>query len=83
MAPDRRKAVARQVRDRRELQHALRLVHDNYVDCGYMSPHPSGFRLSVYYAMPSTRTFISVVDDEVIATVSLFCDSPLALPMAP
>ncbi len=45
-----------------------------------MEPEPSGIRLSVFYALPTTRTFVAVVRDEVIATLSLFCDSPLGLP---
>lgn len=81
MTQVRRLPAARQVRDRSELEQALALVHDNYVRCGYMKPHPSGMRLNVHYALPSTRTFVSVVDDEVTATVSLFCDSALGLPM--
>ena len=80
MSSSRDEPIARQVRDRGELECSLRLVHDNYVRCGYMEPEPSGIRLSVFYALPSARTFVAVVRDEVIATVSLFCDSPLGLP---
>jgi len=75
------KVLVGQVRSRRELELALELVHDNYVRSGYMEPDPSGFRLSIYYALPTTRTLVAVVNDEVIATVSVFRDSPLGLPM--
>lgn len=73
--------VTRQVRNRDELTKALALVHDNYVRCGYIEPRPSGIRLSIHYIVPTTRTFITVLGDEMIATISLFCDSPLGLPM--
>jgi len=80
MDSSRDEPVARQVRDRCELEQALRLVHDNYVRRGYMGPEPSGIRLSVFYALPNTRTFVAVLRGEVVATMSLFCDSPLGLP---
>ena len=75
------KVLVGQVRSRRELELALELVHDNYVRSGYMQPDPSGIRLSIYCALPTTRTLVAAVNDEVIATVSLFCDSLLGLPM--
>lgn len=73
--------VTRQVRDRDELTRALELVHDNYVRCGYIKPSPSGMRLNIHYIAPTTRTFVTVLDNKIIATISLFCDSPLGLPM--
>jgi len=73
--------VTRQVRSRVELEAALRLVHDNYVERGYMQPHPSGIRIGIHYALPSTRTYVAVLQDQVIATLSLFVDSPLGLPL--
>ena len=46
-----------------------------------MQPDPAGIRLSIHYALPTTRTFVAVLGSDVIATISLFCDSPLGLPM--
>ena len=74
-------AVCRQVRNREEVEQAFELVHDNYVASGYMSPQPSGLRLSVHNAMPTTRTFVSLLQEEIVATVTLFCDSSLGLPL--
>ncbi len=73
--------VTRQVRDARELQQALELVHENYVRCGYMEPAASGLRIHKHYALPSTRTFVATLRDQVISTVSLFFDSKLKLPL--
>lgn len=70
----------RPVRDRAELERALALVHDNYVRCGYMQEHPSGLRVSPFFAMPTTQTYVTAVDEKVVATVTLFYDSPMLLP---
>ncbi len=67
----------RQVRTREELLAAMALVHDQYVRCGYMPPHPSGFRAVVHNALPSTASYVALAGDELIATVSLFLDSQL------
>jgi len=72
--------VLRQVRCRDELEGALRLVHDNYVRCGYTAPQPGGLRVGVHYALPTTQCFVAVVRGEVFATASLFADGPLGLP---
>jgi GNAT superfamily N-acetyltransferase len=69
-------------RDRHALDQAFRLQHDQYVAQGYMDSHPSGWRLSVHYALPSTRVFVARDNDRVVATVAVIVDSPLGLPMA-
>ncbi len=71
----------RKVRRRHELENALRLVHDNYVQLGYMKPHPAGIRIGVHYALPTARSFIALIHGVTIATVSLFIDSSLGLPL--
>jgi len=75
-----RDVVVRPVRSREELERALMLVHDSYVRCGYMQPHPSGLRISPFFALKTTRTFVALLADEVVATVSLFGDSAMLLP---
>ena len=76
-----RQIITRQIQDVSELKRALTLVHNNYVRCGYMEPNSARIRLGVHYALPSTRTYIALVDDEIVATVSFFVDSPLGLPL--
>ncbi len=70
----------RPARTRGEFESALRLVHDNYVHCGYMTPEPDGLRIGPHHALPSARTFVALLGEEVVATLSLFLDSPLCLP---
>ena len=72
---------ARQVSSLHELVQALRLVHDNYVRCGYMAPEPSGMRVGPRYALPSTRAYVAAQRNRVVATMTLFADSPLGLPL--
>lgn len=60
---------------------AFRLVHDQYTWRGYMAPSPSGRRLSVHHALPTTKVFVARRDDRVIGTVTLVGDSLFGLPM--
>ncbi|MGH7388002.1 MAG: N-acyl amino acid synthase FeeM domain-containing protein [Candidatus Rokuibacteriota bacterium] len=64
------------------LDAAFRLVHDQYVWRGFMaSPHPSGRRIDLRHALPSTRVFVARDGVRVVGTATLFPDSPLGLPM--
>jgi GNAT superfamily N-acetyltransferase len=63
------------------LDAACRLVHDQYVSRGFMTPHPSGLRLGVHHALPTTKVFVATVGPQVVGTVTLIEDSPLGLPM--
>jgi GNAT superfamily N-acetyltransferase len=67
--------------DRNALEQALRLQHDQYVAQGYMDPHPSGWRLNLYNALPTTRVFVARDQDRVVGTMTLIEDSRLGLPM--
>jgi hypothetical protein len=59
---------------------ASRLVHDRYVERGYMKPHPSGTRVGRHQGLGSTRVFVARDAGRVVATVSLVEDSPHGLP---
>src|SRR5215475_11839692 len=64
------------------LDEAFRLVHDQYVWRGFMTaPHPSGRRVNLRHALPSTRVFVASDGVRVVGTASLIPDSPLGLPM--
>jgi hypothetical protein len=67
--------------DTASLDAAFRLTHDQYVGRGYMAPHASGRRLSLYHALPTTKVFVARVAGHVVGTISLVEDSPLGLPM--
>jgi hypothetical protein len=81
MSVDHTQCTVRQVADVFELEQALKLVHDSYVDRGYMSAHPSELRLCIQDALPQTRTFVAQLQGRIIATVSLFFDSTFGLPL--
>jgi hypothetical protein len=66
-----------------ELEQAFRVLHDAYVGQGYMSPHPSGMRVTKYHALPTTAVLIAKEIDTglVVGTVSIVRDTPLGLPL--
>ena len=41
---------------REELEGCFILLHDAYVSSGFMQPHPSGMRVTIYHALPTTTT---------------------------
>jgi len=66
---------------RAELEEAFRLVYRSYLSRGYAAPDPTEIRLSVHNVLPETLTFVGILRDDVIATVTLMPDSDLGLPM--
>ncbi len=64
-----------------ELRQAYRLVHDTFVETGYILPHQSGLRIRIFEAIPEMATFVAKVGERVVGVLSLLCDSPdLRLP---
>lgn len=66
---------------REELEACFRLLHDAYVQSGFMKPHPSGMRVTLYHALPTTTTLCAKWDDEVVGTISLIRDSAFGFPL--
>lgn len=65
-----------------ELDQAFKLVHDNYVACGFMDkPNANGRRVDIRHSLPTTKVFVAQLDGKVIGTATLAPDSPLGLPM--
>jgi hypothetical protein len=64
-----------------ELEACFRLLHDAYVDSGFMKPHPSGLRVTLYHALPTTTTLCAKFDDEVVGTLTLIRDSAFGFPL--
>jgi len=58
---------------------AFRLVHDVYVQTGYIEQTPSGLRITPHHANPSSKVFLGIIKSEQqdipIYTVSVFPDS--------
>lgn len=64
-----------------ELEQAFRLLHDAYVDQGYMKPNQTGLRVTKFHALPTTTTLIAKYNDKVVGTVSILRDAGLGLPL--
>ena len=64
-----------------DLESAYRLVHDVYVEAGYIRPQLSGLRVRMFEALPDEATFIAKVEGKIVGVVSVAVDSPvLGLP---
>jgi hypothetical protein len=66
---------------REELEACFHLLHDAYVDAGFMKPDPSGLRATIYHALPTTSTLLCRYGDRVVGTVSLVRESTMGFPM--
>lgn len=64
-----------------ELEACFSVLHDAYVDNGFMRPDPSGMRVTIYHALPTTATLCAKYDGEVVGTISLIRESSLGLPL--
>lgn len=65
----------------RDLRAAYGLVHDVFVESGYIDPQPHGIRLRPFEAIPETATFVADVDGEIVAVMSIVeDDEDLGLP---
>jgi hypothetical protein len=64
-----------------ELEACFTILHDAYVDSGFMKPHPSGMRVTIYHALPTTTTLCAKWDGQVVGTLSLIRESPFGFPL--
>jgi ribosomal protein S18 acetylase RimI-like enzyme len=65
-----------------QLKNAYRLVHDTFVEQGYILPQPGGIRVRPFEALPDMATFIATDESErVVAVMSVVPDTQgLGLP---
>ena len=64
-----------------EFAEAYSLVHDCYVERGYIERNEGGIRVRPFEAMSEMATFVAKAEGKVIAVTSVLMDSPeLALP---
>lgn len=64
-----------------ELRKAYRLVHDVFMETGFLRPEPSGMRLRIFETSSETATFIAEKNGEVVGVLSVVGDSgDLGLP---
>ncbi|MCL2162525.1 MAG: hypothetical protein FWH56_11750 [Betaproteobacteria bacterium] len=66
---------------REELEACFRLLHDEYVLAGFMEPDPSGMRVTLHHALPTTSTLMCRYGKRVVGTVSLIRENGLGFPM--
>jgi GNAT superfamily N-acetyltransferase len=64
-----------------ELEACFALLHDAYVAHGFMAPQPSGLRVTLYHALPTTTTLCAKWDGEVVGTMSLIRDGVFGFPL--
>lgn len=64
-----------------ELEACFRLLHDAYVASGFMKPDPSGMRVTIYHALPTTTTLCAKFDGEVVGTMSLIREGVFGFPL--
>ncbi|HOG04204.1 MAG TPA: GNAT family N-acetyltransferase [Accumulibacter sp.] len=79
-APDER-LVLKIAETKEELEACFTLLHDAYVGSGFMKPHPSGMRVTIYHALPTTTTLCAKYDGQVVGTLSLIRESVLGFPL--
>lgn len=66
---------------REDLAACFKLLHDAYVDSGFMKPHPSGMRVTSYHALPTTTTLAAHYDGQVVGTISMIREGIFGFPM--
>jgi hypothetical protein len=60
-----------------DLLDAYRLVHDVFVEQGYIHPQPKGLRIRNFEKLQSTATFIAKTDSKVVGVQSLAIDDKI------
>lgn len=63
-----------------DIDDALALIHDGFVEAGYAQPQPSGRRMHPSYLNPGTVFFVARIDGVPVGTCALIADGPFGLP---
>eukprot|EP00825_Cyclidium_porcatum_P026376 TRINITY_DN2839_c0_g1_i2.p1 TRINITY_DN2839_c0_g1~~TRINITY_DN2839_c0_g1_i2.p1 ORF type:complete len:262 (+),score=33.34 TRINITY_DN2839_c0_g1_i2:214-999(+) len=80
--PDPNKRLVLKIAEsKEELEACFKLLHDAYVSSGFMTPDPSGMRVTIYHALPTTTTLCAKYDDQVVGTLSLIRESAIGFPL--
>jgi len=79
--PDDASITVRRAIAEHDLREAYRLVHDVFVESGYIDPQPHGMRLRPFEALPETATFVADAGGQIVAVMSIVeDDEDLGLP---
>ncbi|MGE3233381.1 MAG: hypothetical protein AB7O78_06610 [Thermoleophilia bacterium] len=63
-----------------DIDRALAVLHDGYVEAGYLTPRPSGRRMHPAYLNPGTVFMLAHMEGEVVGTCAIVADGPFGLP---
>jgi GNAT superfamily N-acetyltransferase len=66
---------------REELEACFAILHDAYVASGFMKPDPSGLRVTIYHALPTTTTLCATYDGAVVGTLSIVREGVFGFPL--
>lgn len=64
-----------------ELEACFKLLHDAYVSSGFMQPDPSGMRVTMYHALPTTTTLCAKFAGRVVGTITIVREGSFGFPM--
>lgn len=64
-----------------ELAACFGILHDAYVGSGFMKPDPSGKRVTLYHALPTTTTLCAKYDGVVVGTISMVREGVFGFPL--
>ncbi|MDT8997958.1 GNAT family N-acetyltransferase [Paucibacter sp. APW11] len=64
-----------------ELEACFSILHDAYVASGFMEPDPSGMRITIYHALPTTTTLCAKYDGRVVGTISMIREGVFGFPL--
>ena len=63
-----------------DIDRVIAVVHDGFVDAGYMPPHPAGRRAIPHYLTPGAAFALAEVDGEPVGSCVCIPDGPWGLP---
>lgn len=63
-----------------DIDDALSVIHDGFVEAGYMEPQPSGRRMHPAYLNPGTMFLVARIQGEPVGASAFIADGPFGLP---
>lgn len=64
-----------------EYEQAYKVLHDAYVQSGFMNPESSGMRILKHFLLPTTLTLVVKFNEKVIGTMSIIRRTRVGLPL--
>lgn len=63
-----------------DMDEALSVIHDGFVEAGYMAPQPSGRRMHPSYLNPGTMFLVARIEGAPVGASVFIADGPFGLP---